>query len=80
MNVPPNDISRHIIVETISNMTDFCFCFRRKNYRNRRNFESAHTMQAIFITQLRNDILALPLNEKPRIVVEKGGYGLIAWF
>ncbi|CAF4498120.1 unnamed protein product [Rotaria sp. Silwood2] len=80
MNVPPNDISRHIIVETISNMSDFCFCFRRKNYGNRRNFESAHTMQAIFITQLRNDILALPLNEKPRIVVEKGGYGLIAWF
>ncbi|CAF3343288.1 unnamed protein product [Rotaria sp. Silwood1] len=79
MNVPPNDISRHIIVETISNMSDFCFCFRRKCYQSRRNFESAHTMQAIFITQLRNDILALPLNEKPRIVVEKGGYGLIAW-
>ncbi|CAF1314738.1 unnamed protein product [Rotaria sordida] len=80
MNVPPNDVSRHIIVETISNMSDFCFCFRRKNYGNRENFESAHTMQAIFITQLRNDILALPLNEKPRIAVEKGGYGLIAWF
>ncbi|CAF3366082.1 unnamed protein product [Rotaria sp. Silwood2] len=80
MNNPPNDTSCQIIAETASTISDFCFCFRRKNHQNRRNFDCAHTAQSLFIMQLRNSIIALPLNEKPRLVVEKDGYGLIAWF
>ncbi|CAF4240729.1 unnamed protein product, partial [Rotaria sordida] len=79
MNIPPNDTSCQIIAETASKISDFCFCFRRKDYQNRRNFDWAHIQQSLFIKQLRNNILALPLNEKPQIVVEKDGYGLIAW-
>ncbi|CAF4703699.1 unnamed protein product [Rotaria sp. Silwood2] len=80
MNNPPNDTSCQIIAETASTISDFCFCCRRKNYQNRRNFDCAHTAQSLFIIQLRNSILALLLNERPRLVVEKDGYGLIAWF
>ncbi|CAF1063810.1 unnamed protein product [Rotaria sordida] len=80
MNIPPNDTSCQIIAETASKISDFCFCFRRKDYQNRRNFDAAHIQQSLFIKQLQNNILALPLNEKPQIVVEKDGYGLIAWF
>ncbi|CAF4055709.1 unnamed protein product [Rotaria sordida] len=80
INIPPNDTICQIIAETASTISDFCFCFRRKNHQNRRNFDGAHTKQSLFIEQLRNNILALPLNEKPQIVVEKDGYGLIVWF
>ncbi|CAF3339028.1 unnamed protein product [Rotaria sp. Silwood2] len=80
MDVPPNDISCQIIAETVSIVSDFCFCFRHKHYQNTYNFDLAHTKQYLFIKQLRNNILALPLNKKPRIVVEKDGYGLIVWF
>ncbi|CAF1345840.1 unnamed protein product [Rotaria sordida] len=80
INIPPNDTICQIIAETASTISDFCFCFRRKNHQNRRNFDGAHTKQSLFIKQLRNNILALPLNEKAQIVVEKDGYGLIVWF
>ncbi len=80
MNIPPNDTSCQIIAETASIVFDFCFCFRRKDYQNAYNFQPAHTKQILFIKQVQNKILALPLNEKPRVAVEKDGYGLILWF
>ncbi len=61
-------------------VVDFCFCFRRKDYQNAYCFEPALRKQFSFIKQLQNKILALPLNEKPSVAVEKNGYGLIMWF
>ncbi|CAF1006048.1 unnamed protein product [Rotaria sordida] len=80
MVIPPDDISCQILAETASMVSDFCFSFRRKYYQNIYNFDVTHPQQYLFIKQLRNNILALPLNKKPRIVVEKDGYGLIVWF
>ncbi|CAF3322938.1 unnamed protein product [Rotaria socialis] len=80
MNIPPNATSCQNIAETASTISDFCFCFRRKNHQNQCNFNWAHTAQSLFIMQLRNSILALPRNAKSRVVLEKDGYGLVAWF
>lgn len=80
MDIPPNDNSCQIIAETASTVSDFCFCFRRRVYQNRYNSEWTYISQSVFIIQLRDNILALPLNEKPCVIVENDGYGLLAWF
>ncbi|CAF3185931.1 unnamed protein product [Rotaria sp. Silwood2] len=71
MRIPPDDKSCQIIAETASMVSDICFCFRRRGDRNEYNIDIAYTKHSLFIKQLRNRILALPVNEKSYIVVEK---------
>jgi hypothetical protein len=80
MRIPPDDISCQIIAETASMISDFCFCFRRLAFEINYDIDAVYTKYSLFIEQLRNRILALPLNEQPYVVVEEDGHGLIIWF
>ncbi|CAF4315515.1 unnamed protein product [Rotaria sp. Silwood2] len=80
MHTPPDDTSCQIIAETAVMVSDFCFCFRRRGDRNEYDIDIAYTKHSLFIKQLQNHILALPLNEKPYVVVEKYSCGIFIWF
>ena len=81
MRTPPNDANCQIIVETIPFISDFSFCFRRTNKdRSDYNVHIAHIKHSLFIQQLQNRILALPLVKQPYVLIEEDGYGIIVWF
>ena len=80
MHVPPNDESCQIIVEAASMISHFSLCFRRRYYQGGYDINLAYTKHSLFIGQLRNRILDLSSNEKPYVVVEKDGCGIIVWF
>lgn len=80
MHVPPDDIRCQIIAETASMVSDFCFCFRYRHVARDYYIDGIYTKHSLFIEKLRNRILALSLNQQPKILVEKDGYGLIVWF
>ncbi|CAF2725237.1 unnamed protein product [Rotaria sp. Silwood2] len=80
MHIPPDSTDCKIIAETAPLLSDFSFCFRRIYGQNSYDIDLAYTKHCLFIEQLRNNILSLPLNEEPYAVVEEDGCGLIVWF
>ncbi len=80
MRVPPDDASCQIIAETAPIVSDFAFCFRRDNYEIDYDKDAVYTKHCLFIEQLQNRILTLPLNQQHYIVIEKDGHGIIIWF
>lgn len=80
MRVPPDDASCQIIAETVPIVSDFSFCFRRLNGQIDYDIDVAYTKHSLFIQQLKNRILQLPLNEQTYINVEEDGCGIIIWF
>jgi hypothetical protein len=80
MRVPPNDTTCQIIAEIAPIVTDFGFCFRRFSSLIDYDVIAAYIKHSLFIEQLLNHILALPLNKQPYIVRDQDGYGIIIWF
>jgi len=81
MRTPPNDANCQIIVETVPIISDFSFCFRRSNNDcSDYNIHIAHIKHSLFIQQLQNRILALPLVKQPYVLIEEDGYGIMVWF
>ncbi len=80
MYISTDNKSCQIIAETVPIVSDFAFCFRRWDGRIDYNIDDVCMKHFLFIEQLKNRILALPLNEQPCVVVEEDGHGIIICF
>jgi hypothetical protein len=80
MLIPSDDTSYLITAETAPVISDFSFYFRRDYYYGGYDIDSTYSKYSLFIEQLRNCLVALPLNEEPYVIVEEDGCGLIIWF
>lgn len=81
MRAPPNHANFLIIVETIPILSNFSFYFRHTTGgRSDYNSHIVHMKHFLFIQQLQNRILALPLAKQPYVLVEEDGYGIMVWF
>lgn len=81
MRISLDDITCRIIAETTALLvSDFSLCFQYYRNENDYDINVAYKKHSLFIKQLVNDIIALSLNEKPYISLEKDGCGVAIWF
>jgi hypothetical protein len=80
MRIPLDDTTCQIIAETAPIVSDFSFCFRRLNEAIDYDVDVVYMQHSLFIQQLKNRILYLPLNEQAYIIVEEDGCGIAIWF
>jgi hypothetical protein len=78
--IPSDETSYQIIAETVPVISDSSFYSLRDYYYGDYDIDSTYTKYSLFIKQLRNCLVALPLNEEPYVLVEEDGCGLIIWF
>jgi hypothetical protein len=80
MHITPDSTSCQIIAEIAPIVSDFGFCFRRFYGEMDYDIKTVNMKHSLFIEQLQNRILALPLNKQPYIVRDQDGHGIIIWF